>query len=116
MCPIVSQGSYCLNKATSRPWNLLPARSLVNVKGPNGEQICQLKMDNTKSADALLIVRAVNNHDKLVEALEALITACAPVHIELSSVKAVREMGKLLDATQKAKGALATAKGECSQR
>lgn len=30
------------NKPTPGPWSLLPARTLVNVKGPHGEQICQL--------------------------------------------------------------------------
>lgn len=36
-------------------WTLLPARTLTNVKGPDGEQICQLDI---KSPHAPLIAAA----------------------------------------------------------
>jgi hypothetical protein len=50
---------------TPTPWTLLPARTLVNLKGPNGEQVGQLPIN---SADAAFIVRAVNSHEALLSA------------------------------------------------
>ncbi len=41
---------------TPGPWSLLPARTLVNVKGPRGEQICQLRKE--AEANAKLIAAA----------------------------------------------------------
>lgn len=52
-------------KRTPTPWSLLPARTLVNIKGPRGEQIGQLEIN---SPNARFIVRAVNSHDELLAA------------------------------------------------
>ena len=41
---------------TQGEWHLLPARTLINVKGPNGEQICQI--EKTQEANARLIAAA----------------------------------------------------------
>lgn len=51
-------------KHTPGPWSLSPARTLVNIKGPSGEQVCQLPLNQMGDAD--LIVAA---HD-LLEALK----------------------------------------------
>lgn len=53
-------------KHTPTPWYLLPARTLVNIKGPGGWQIGQIPMD--EKANAAFIVRAVNSHEELLEA------------------------------------------------
>lgn len=50
--------------------------------------------------------------DELLNVLRNLVIAAAPAHIELNSVKSVRQMGKLLDATKKAKAAIAKAEGK----
>lgn len=54
-------------KHTPGPWTLLPARTLTNVKGPNGEQVCQLSID---SNDAELIASAPDMAAR-IERLEA---------------------------------------------
>lgn len=46
--------------------------TVVKVFGPNDEN--QLRRNANANADADLIVRAVNAHDALVEALEAMLT------------------------------------------
>ena len=63
---------------TKRPWKILPRnRNLANGRGPGydvqkddsdglGEVIC----DKATLSDALLIVRAVNHFDEMVEVLE----------------------------------------------
>jgi alpha-mannosidase len=55
-------------QATPRPWHTLKGRRLYNIKGPEGEQICQVR--DAEHAD--LILRAVNMHDELVEALRCI--------------------------------------------
>ncbi len=60
-------------KHTKGPWHLLPARTLVNVKGPRGEQLCQLELAKSQGKpippDAYLIAAA----PEMLEALELLI-------------------------------------------
>jgi hypothetical protein len=58
------------SKHTPGPWYLLPSRTLTNVKGFQGEQICQL---NINSPDAALIAAA----PEMLEALETMIKHCA---------------------------------------
>ena len=52
---------------TITPWRILSARTLINIKGPNGEQICQLPMRD--EANAIFVVCACNAHDDLVREL-----------------------------------------------
>jgi hypothetical protein len=49
---------------TETPWHLLPSRTLINIKGPKGEQVCQIPKRDAANAD--LIVSAVNNHAELL--------------------------------------------------
>ncbi len=51
-------------KHTPGPWSQLPARTLTNIKGKNGEQICQLNIKAKE--DAALIAAAPT----LLEALK----------------------------------------------
>ncbi|WP_341702578.1 hypothetical protein [Ferrovibrio sp.] len=43
---------------TPKPWSLVEARTMVHIKGPNGEQVASLPKH--KIEDARLIVAAVN--------------------------------------------------------
>lgn len=43
---------------TPEPWHESRARTLINIKGPNGEQICQIHVN--RYPDALRILAAVN--------------------------------------------------------
>lgn len=69
-----------MSKHTPGPWLLLPSRTLVNVKGAYGEQICQLPKG---SADAALIaaapemleaLRYVMDNDGSLSKLHAIVT------------------------------------------
>lgn len=66
-----------MNKHTPGPWVLRPARTLVNVKGPRGEQICQLdwpviSQGVRDNPDARLIAAAPELKDQLVTTRAAL--------------------------------------------
>lgn len=56
-----------MSEATPTPWQLVQARTLLNLKGPNGEQICQIPIEHF--ADACTLLRAVNCHEPLLAAL-----------------------------------------------
>lgn len=56
-------------KHTPGPWHKLPARTLINIKGPKGEQICQIPIRD--KANAHLIAAA----PELLEALQAIVMA-----------------------------------------
>lgn len=58
------------SKHTPGPWRLLPARTLTNIKGQNGEQIGQLDVN---SPDAALIAAApelLENFEKAIKLIE----------------------------------------------
>jgi hypothetical protein len=70
---------------TAGTWRLLPARTLVNVKGANGEQITQLRRDSfTAIANARLIAAAPDLAEALAgllniaERMDAEAVACEP--------------------------------------
>ena len=52
---------------TATPWSLLQARTLINIKGSSGEQIAQVRVRDRDLA--IYLVKAVNSHEALVEAL-----------------------------------------------
>ena len=57
------------DKATPRPWQSLGDGSLIAITDEYGHTIARLPREGCQIANAELIVRAVNNHDVLVEAL-----------------------------------------------
>jgi len=80
----------------------------VIEKGSGAKQdFCVAKFCKVK--DAAFIVRAVNAHDALVEALESLFKHCAMVHNAWGDGDNTREAN---DAVAKARAALKLAKGE----
>lgn len=60
-------------KHTPTPWSLLPARTLINIKGPSSEQIGQIPTSD--EANAAFIVKAVNCHEELLEACKEALSA-----------------------------------------
>jgi|DEB0MinimDraft_3_1074331.scaffolds.fasta_scaffold04028_3 hypothetical protein len=88
---------------TPGPWSLLTARTLVNVKGAKGEQICQVPKN---SADARLIAAA----PELLEAAEKLEQWLGPIaKVFWAEDDAETEHLQALDALR---GAIAKARGE----
>ena len=59
------------DKATGRPWSLNEPIKTEIVSGYGSTDICIAQ--NVREANAALIVKAVNSHDALVEALEELL-------------------------------------------
>ena len=61
-------------EATARPWKISEdGNDIEAIYGPNPEDvfgICTMYADESADANAELIVRAVNNHYQLVEALK----------------------------------------------
>ena len=53
-------------KHTETPYKLLTARTLINIKGVNGEQICQIPLKDKERAE--FIVAACNSRDDLLAA------------------------------------------------
>lgn len=68
---------------TPTPWTLLSSRTLTNIKGPKGEQICQLTINDP---NATFIVQAVNNHDNLVAALQQIADGAEAIEIALKGI------------------------------
>lgn len=54
---------------TPRPWKVEQRDGVISAITPNGSWIC-VKEHDCEQADADLIVRCVNSHDALVEALQ----------------------------------------------
>lgn len=46
---------------TPGPLSLLPSRTLVNVKGPKGEQICQLSINDPNAEHLVACWNAIEN-------------------------------------------------------
>ena len=70
-------------KGTPRPWEASnPTTSITRIQDSFKRNILATllgTMEN-REANAALIVKAVNNHDALVEALEGLFRECTMVH------------------------------------
>lgn len=54
---------------TKGPWHLLSARTLINIKGPNGEQICQVPVRDKGNA----VLMAIG--PEMLEALEEIVVS-----------------------------------------
>ncbi len=79
-----------MSKLSKLPWSYNIARTLINIKGPNGEQICQIPIKD--KANAALIVKAVNGLPNIIEILRWLDT-CYNEQLIIDSSK-FREMVK----------------------
>ena len=67
-----------MTKPTPTPWAIVPGYDWQTICGPNGDRIGTVKRltgsdAKVGMANARLIVRAVNSHEALVEALTTLI-------------------------------------------
>ena len=80
-------------KHTPGPWSALKSRTLINIKGPNGEQITQVSAKN--AADAHLIAAA----PELLEALREFCAVCP-----LGTVGVARAFQKASAVIAKAEG------------
>ena len=67
-------------KHTELPWVIMDKAAFVLIYGPNGERVCKI-IDNEQ--DAAFIVRACNNHDKLLAALKLAREAIATLPIDI---------------------------------
>lgn len=67
----MSAATETKSETTARPWSLERRPNCTVMVGPDGQQI-SFAEDNDNSA---LVVRAVNSHDALVEALEKIESA-----------------------------------------
>ncbi len=64
------------DKATTRPWKLGDITQVTDIEDSSGELVCSVesaKNIHEESANAELIVRAVNCHDELIKRFESLI-------------------------------------------
>ena len=59
-------------KHSELPWTIMYQAAFTLIYGPNGERVCRM-IDN-KKCDTPFIVRACNNHYKLLEAVRGLVS------------------------------------------
>jgi hypothetical protein len=55
-------------KSTSRPWSEVIDNDYHSIQGKDGSIVCDLTDGRDCNADASLIVKAVNNYERLLEA------------------------------------------------
>ncbi len=99
-------------QATPRPWNV---ENGVNIQDSNFYGIAHTRVDSKLSvheqtANAELIVRAVNSYDELIEILNNLLEAISQVDTTNNNTRVTEELGiaetKANDLLRRAKGSL----------
>ena len=104
-------------EATPRPWKLI---GKTRVRGANGEFVGLLMdVSNQSPTDADFAIRAVNAHDRLIEALELegyLVELISGEHIfHLASCGNTDGVADCTSRCVKARAALALARGEVEE-
>ena len=66
---------------TKIPWRLTPRLTITDTVSPKGHVIAEIKKGRRSqremTANARFIIKAVNNHDALVSALEKIVDECS---------------------------------------